>query len=162
MKMKMWFSQGVSGLTLALVCAAMITPVPVSAQDAHSKKNRRCSDATIAGTYGIQVSGIRPSAPGGPLESIIGVVIRHYDGNGEFTQIDNVKGSISGIVPDRPGFGTYQVNEDCSAVVQLQPGPGILLEERLVIVDDGNGMFSMTSLPPPVMVTAIHTRIHAR
>ena len=160
--MKTWFSRTVSGLALGLICAATLTPVLVSAESVQPKKSRRCSEATIAGTYGIQISGTRPSAPGGAIESIIGVVIRHYDGNGEFTQVDNVKGSISGIVPDRPGFGTYQVNADCSAVVQLQPAPGILLEERLVIVDDGNGILSMTSLPAPVMVTAIHKRIHAR
>ena len=48
---------------------------------------------------------------------------------------------------------------NCSGVAQLQPGPGILLEERLVIVDDGNEIRSMTSLPPPVMVTGVHKRI---
>jgi hypothetical protein len=96
------------------------------------------------------------------IESVIGVVIRHYDGQGQFTQVDNVKGSITGMVPDRPGFGTYQVNEDCSAVVQFEPFPGLLLEERLVIVDDGNEIRSMTSLPPSVMVTGVHTRIDSR
>ena len=126
------------------------------------KKNRGCSDATITGTYGIQISGIAPSAPGGPIESVIGVVIRHYDGQGQFTQVGNVKGSITGIVPDQPGFGTYQVNEDCSGAIQFQPAPGILIEERLVIVDDGNEIRSMASLPPPVMVTGVHQRIDSR
>ena len=126
------------------------------------KKNRGCSDATITGTYGIQITGTRPSAPGGPIESVIGVVIRHYDGQGQFTQVGNVKGSISGMVPDQPGFGTYQVNEDCSAVTQFEPAPGVLVGERLVIVDDGNEMRSMASLPPPVMVTGVHKRIDSR
>jgi hypothetical protein len=145
------------------IVVALTSTWGVGAQgNAELKKNRRCSDATLKGAYGIQISGTRPSAPGEAMESVIGVVIRHYDGQGQFTQVDNVKGSITGIVPDRPGFGTYQVNEDCSAVVQLEPGPGILLEERLVIVDNGSELLSMTSLPPPVMVTAIHKRIDAR
>jgi hypothetical protein len=93
---------------------------------------------------------------------VIGVVIRHYDGLGQFTQVDNVKGSISGIVPDRQGAGIYRVNEDCSGVAQAEPGPGILLEERFVIVDNGNEIRSMTSLPPPVMVTGTYKRIHTR
>ena len=126
------------------------------------KKNRGCSDATITGTYGIQITGTRPSAPGGPIESVIGVAIRHYDGQGQFTQVDNVKGSITGMVPDAPGFGTYRVNEDCSAVAQFEPAPGILVEERLVIVDDGNEIRSMASLPPLVMVTGVHKRIDSR
>jgi len=65
-------------------------------------------------------------------------------------------------VPDQPGFGTYQVNEDCSAVAQFEPAPGILVEERLAIVDDGNEIRSMASLPPPVMVTGVHRRIDVR
>ena len=124
--------------------------------------HRACSDATLRGTYGIQISGTRPSAPGGPIESVIGVVVRTYDGRGQVTQVDNVKGSITGMVPDRQGAGVYQVNEDCSGVAQAQPGPGILLEERFVIVDDGNEIRSMTSLPPPVMVTGTYKRIHTK
>ena len=89
---------------------------------------QNCRDRTLRGTYGIQIQGTRPSAPGGPIETVIGVVIRTYDGHGSFTQIDNVKGSISGIAFDRAGSGTYDVAADCTAVVQLQPGPGILIE----------------------------------
>lgn len=48
-----------------------------------------------------------------------------------------IKGAITGISPDRPGFGTYEVNDDCTAMVHFQPGPGISLEERMVIVPGG-------------------------
>ena len=51
-----------------------------------------------------------PRALGGGIETVIGVVIRANDGAGSFTQIDNVKGSITGIAADREGFGTYVVN----------------------------------------------------
>ena len=119
----------------------------------------RCSDRTLKGTYGIQLQGTRPSSPGGPIESVVGVVIRTYDGRGAFTQIDNVKGSISGTVPDREGNGTYEVNSDCTATTHIEPGPGIMIEERLVIVDGGREVFSATMQPPPVMVTAVHRRI---
>jgi hypothetical protein len=119
-----------------------------------------CSDRTLRGTYGIQITGTRPSSPGGPIETVIGVVIRTYDGHGAFTQIDNVKGSMSGIVPDRPGFGTYEVAADCTAVVHLEPGPGILIEERIVIVDDAREIFGGSIAPGAVMVTAVQKRIH--
>ena len=152
-------SRGTAVVGIALVVTLVGTLGVRAQQNAEPKENRGCSAATIKGTYGIQISGTRPSAPGGPIESVIGVVIRNYDGQGQFSQVDNIKGSISGIVPDRQGFGTYQVNEDCSAVAQAQPGPGILLEERIVIVNDGNELRSMTSLPPPVMVTGVHKRI---
>jgi hypothetical protein len=132
------------------------------AREDEPTQNRKCSDATLRGDYGIQISGTRPSAPGGPIESVVGVVLRHYDGRGQFTQVDNVKGSLSGTVPDRQGAGTYQVNEDCSGIAQAQPGPGILLEERLVIVNDGNEIGRMTSLPLPVMVTGTSKLVRTR
>ena len=75
---------------------------------------------------------------------MIGVVLRTYDGHGNIGQVDNVKGSITGIVPDRPGFGTYEVSPDCTGIARFQPGPGILIEERLVIVDNGREIRTMT------------------
>jgi hypothetical protein len=123
-------------------------------------RGRGCSEATIRGDYGIQIQGTRP-APGGLTESVIGVVLRTYDGRGSFSQVSNVKGSITGTVPDAQGFGTYEVNRDCGGIVRFQPGPGILIEERLVIVDDGREIRTAVMLPTPVVITGVHQRIHA-
>lgn len=121
----------------------------------------RCSNHTLHGTYGIQLRGTGPVPPpqGGGIEDRIGVVLRTYDGMGNFTQIDNVKGSVTGWVPDRPGSGTYQVNSDCRAVTLFVPGPGVLIEERMVIVDAGKETYSMTATPGPLMVTAVGKKI---
>ena len=122
---------------------------------------RGCSQATLRGAYGIQMGGTRPSGPAGPLETVIGVVIRVYDGHGQFTQRDTVKGSLSGIVSDREGFGTYEVNDDCTAVTVFQPGPGITIEEKLVIVDGGREAMSIVLTPPPVMISTLQKRMSA-
>jgi hypothetical protein len=53
---------------------------------------------------------------------VIGVVLRNYDGQGNFSQVSNVKGPITGTVPDSQGFGTYEVNPDCTGIIQFQ-GP---------------------------------------
>jgi len=121
--------------------------------------DRECSVATLRGDYGVQVQGTRP-APGG-TELVVGVVLRTYDGEGGFTQIDNVKGSVTGVVPDRPGSGTYEVNPDCTGTVRFQPGPGILIEERLVIVDSGDEIRTAVMVPAGSMVMGIHRRVHA-
>src|SRR5262249_11513312 len=98
--------------------------------------DRQCSEATIRGEYGSEIQGTRP-IPGGGTESVIGVVWRSYDGHGNIEQTDNIKGSVTGLpVQDRPGFGTYEVNADCTGTTRFDPGPGIHLEERFVIVDD--------------------------
>ena len=150
------------GFVVAMILAAAVGPSasgkPGDRDD--SRRVRACTNETLQGTYGIQIQGTQPAGPGGPIESVIGVVMRDYDGLGQFTQVGNVKGSITGWVPDRVGGGTYDVAADCTAVVHLQPAPGILLEERLIIVDDGREVRSATMLPPPVMATGVARRVH--
>jgi hypothetical protein len=123
-----------------------------------------CTDATIRGTYGIQMHGTGPVPPPvGGTQTLIGVVRRTYDGMGNFTQIDNIHGSVTGWVPDRQGSGTYQVNPDCTAATQFVPGPGApVIEERLVIVDGGSELYSATVSPLPTMVTTVSKRINPR
>jgi hypothetical protein len=148
--------------TAATIAVAVVGTVAIGATgNGGDEQGRRrgCSESTLRGDYGIQLSGTRPSAPGGPIESVIGVVLRTYDGQGRFTQVDNVKGSISGITPNRPGDGTYQVNSDCTGTVTAVPGPGILLEDQFVIVDGGLEVRSIVVNPPLVMVTATQKKI---
>jgi hypothetical protein len=123
-----------------------------------------CTDATIRGTYGIQMHGTGPVPPPvGGTQTVIGVVRRTYDGMGNFTQIDNIHGSVTGWVPNRPGSGTYQVNPDCTAATQFVPGPGApVIEERLVIVDGGSELYSATVSPLPTMVSTVAKRIDPR
>ena len=123
-----------------------------------------CTDATIRGTYGIQMQGTGPVPPPvGGTQTLIGVVRRTYDGMGNFTQTDNIHGSVTGWVPDRPGSGTYQVNANCTAATQFQPGPAApLIEERIVIVDGGNELDSVTTSPLSLMVSTVGKRIDPR
>lgn len=125
---------------------------------------RRCSVATLKGSYGVQIQGTRPAAPPAPagtIESVIGVIVRHYDGQGQFTQINNEKGSVGGPGPvDREGFGTYQVNEDCSGSHELSiPGVPFLVVDRFVIVDQGREIRSFVVSPTPIMITGVSKRM---
>lgn len=122
---------------------------------------KECSMATIRGDYGLQIQGTS-ELPDGVVESFIGVILRHYDGAGNVTQIDNVKGSVTGWVPDRPGSGTYEVNADCTGVVRFKPAPGVLIETRIIIVDDGHEIRAMTAIPQGNMVIGVEKRIHRR
>lgn len=146
----------------AIVLGVGLAGARGSSADDQERHRHECNNGTLRGAYGIQIQGTRPSSPTGPPESVIGVVIRNYDGHGQFSQIDNVKGSISGTVPDRAGFGTYQVDADCTAVAHLQPGGVPPIEERLVIVDDGRETRSATMLPTAVMVTGVSRKIDVR
>jgi hypothetical protein len=153
MQRKFWLG----GLAGALVIGGVLS----SHSNGVEAQGPACSDRTLTGSYGIQMQGTRPIPPplGGGFETVIGVVTRTFDGAGNFTQVDNIKGSVTGFVGDRPGFGTYQVNADCSGVTFFEPGPGVLLEEKIVIVDHGGEFRSIVSSPQGVMVSAVGQRI---
>jgi hypothetical protein len=124
-----------------------------------------CADGTIRGTYGIHMQGTGPVPPplGGGIQSLVGVVTRTYDGMGNFTQIDNIHGSVTGWVPNRPGSGTYQVNPDCTFGTQFVPGPGApVIQERGVIVEHGKELNTATVTPIELMVSAHSERIDRR
>ena len=129
--------------------------------DVRDELGSNCTDRTIQGTYGIQMQGTSPVPPPvGGIQTVIGVVTRTYDGMGNFTQVDNIHGSVTGWTPDRPGSGTYQVNPDCTFATQFVPGPGApVIEERGVIFEHGKELRSVTVTPMPVMVSTYSQRI---
>ena len=134
------------------------------AENEGNQFSRGCSEATLRGAYGVQIQGTRPAAapaPAGTIETVIGVIVRHYDGRGGFTQVNNEKGSVSGLGPvDREGFGTYQVNEDCSGSHALQiPGVPVTITDRFVIVDLGREVRNFVVSPAPVMVTGVSRKM---
>jgi hypothetical protein len=125
-----------------------------------------CNDRTLRGDYGIQMQGTRPTPPPNVVtESVVGVVLRTFDGYGSFAQVDNIKGSVTGIVPDRPGEGTYEVNSDCTGRAFFQPdpnNPNLVIEETFVIVDNGNEIRSIVLSPPSLMVSSVAKRVRQR
>ena len=154
-----------AAVTAAVTAAVVLGGARMIGADGQENNDRgrvkQCSEATVRGDYGIQIQGTRP-APGGLIESVIGVVLRNYDGYGSFSQVSNVKGSITGTVPDSQGFGTYEVNADYTGIVRFQAAPGVVIEERLVIVDNGREIRTAVMVPTAVMITGVHQRIHSR
>jgi hypothetical protein len=122
-----------------------------------------CSNRTLRGDYGIQMQGTRPTPPPNVVtESVVGVVLRSFDGYGNFTQLDNIKGSVTGIVPDRPGSGTYEVFPDCTGTASFAPdpnNPALVIQEKFIILDKGAEIRSITQSPPPLMITAVAKRV---
>ena len=125
---------------------------------------RTCSNQTLRGAYGVLFTGTAAAAsvlPGltgtpGSIEQTTGVVIHTFDGFGQFTQTDTVKGSLSGTVADRPGGGTYSVNADCSGTYSIIiPFPGVPpIVVRFVIVDSGKEFRGIVMSPQSSIVVA--------
>jgi len=160
----------IRGASVAVLISASLLLLVAGTQRSRAGSNVRpdlgfpCSDGTLRGTYGIQMHGTSPVPPPvGGSQTVIGVVKRTFDGMGNFTQIDNIHGSVTGWTPDRAGSGTYQVNPDCTGATQFQPAPGApVIEERIVIVDGGSELYSVTVSPLPVMVSTVAKRIDRR
>jgi hypothetical protein len=137
--------------------------ISASAQTA----DQSCSNETLVGAYGLQLSGTRAAPfiiPGGPgalgqMEYVIGTVIQIFDGKGSFTQIDNVKGALAGIVPDRAGRGTYTVNPDCSVTQIVSPPGQAPITSKGVIVDSGKEFCQNTVSPDNFLVMTIGRKI---
>jgi hypothetical protein len=117
-------------------------------------QGRGCSVQSLNGTYGTILTGTKPSGPPpAPLEQLIGVALTTFDGQGHSTGIDNTHGAISGVTTDRPGTGTYTINEDCSGTAILLNTGAPPLELRIVVVDNGKEFRGVVVSPATVMVT---------
>jgi len=143
---------------LRIFVSMMIAAVsPLAAADG---EGRGCSNATLKGEYGFILTGTKPSGPPpAPLEQMIGLALTRFDGAGNSTGTDNIHSSISGLAPDRPGTGTYSIKEDCTGVFTLLNVGAPPLEGRLVVVDKGKEVRTVTTSPATVMVTGIGRKL---
>jgi hypothetical protein len=136
-------------MTVALPIALIVLSgtLKATAQDDQS-----CTDASLQGSYGFQVTGSIPN-----VFAIGGVARVLFDGQGNFTQSDDVQILASGQAPvvilDRPGSGTYTVNPDCTGSETLNAG-GRVSHSRFVLVNHGKEVFDISS-DPGVVVTGV-------
>ena len=130
--------------------------------------DQTCSNETLNGAYGLTIGGTRPAPfvpagkPGyvGQMEQVLGSVVQIFDGKGNFTQVDNVKGTVAGIIPDRPGKGTYMVNPDCSLTQVVSPPGQADITSKGVIVDGGKEFRQNTVSPDLFMISAIGRKMN--
>ena len=158
MRRMAWVAAAVATVAVGIGGARVIG---ADGQDDERGRSKPCSEATVRGDYGIQIQGTRP-APGGLTEAVIGIVHRTYDGEGNFSQVSNLKGSITGPNPDSQSVGTYEVSPDCTGIIRFQAPSGALIEERLVVVDNGREIRAAVMVPTAVVITSVHQRIHRR
>lgn len=147
----------VAGAGAIAATAALWVPAPVAADGYH---HRGCSNRTLRGDYGLLITGVRPAAPPANLESFVASTLRTYDGDGRFTQIDNVHGQETGASLGQEAFGTYEVNRDCSgsSIIYFAGAP-FPVTTAFVIVDNGQEVQDAVMEPKPNVATAIHRRV---
>jgi hypothetical protein len=142
--------------------AAAAAIVLLSLSGVVQAQNHACTTASLKGPYGVKVSGealgiLTGTAPGQMLHRyatpnlIDGVALANFDGAGTGTQIDYAM--LNGAV--RPGSPpdsfqnnetfTYTVYPDCTGELRLDFHNGSTLTQKIVVVDNGNGIFGVTS-----------------
>ena len=92
--------------TILNMSVLLVLAAAANAQQPDEEKT--CSNETLKGSYGGDISGTRPAPsvfPGGPglqgqLEQTVGLILWVFDGKGGFTQSFSGKGTIAGPGPD--------------------------------------------------------------
>jgi len=138
--------------------ATMVASTFQRTLSANEDGRRGCSNRTLRGDYGIMVSGVRALGLG-VTESFIGTAIRTYDGRGNFEQVDNSHGTVTGATRDVLSTGTYTVNADCSGTSTLMIPGAPPIDTAFVIVDQGNLVNDIVMAPQPNLVTAVLRRV---
>src|SRR5688572_8650626 len=99
MKHRVWIMSA-AGLVVACVgLGNIVLDAGANTARANTGDSHRfeCNNKLLKGTYGLQMQGTRPVPGGTGLEPVIGIVVRTFDGRGNFTQLDNIKGALSGF-----------------------------------------------------------------
>jgi hypothetical protein len=128
-----------AGLLLAWVIGY---PSTMSADD---NEPPTWSNRTLRGDYGAAIDGriVLPS----PAPNILlrGLAMTHYDGHGNFSQVDFVTANGVPETSDwRPATGTYQVNPYCTGTAEIHFDDGSAsLNLRLVVVDGGRQLMTI-------------------
>jgi hypothetical protein len=105
------------------------------------RAHKTCSNRALLGDYGTKIEGTIL----GPNLSLRTLVLFHFGGDGNMTEMDHVV--LNGVPPPpeeewRPTTGTYNVNPDCtgSATIAVPAGEPPL-NFHFIVVKDGKEFF---------------------
>ena len=141
-----------------IVCGLLASGATARAES----QDGSCSNRTLRGDYGSAVEGVVLPGPGVAIP-IRGVVMTHYDGQGNFTQVDHIV--VNGVPPAiewTPGSGTYHVNANCTGTILLHPSAGGFINLRIVVVRHGKEIHTVVWPPfdgPNRTVTSVGIKV---
>jgi len=124
-------------IPIMIVCGLLVAASSMGpTARADNEDTKVCTNRTLQGDYGFALEGEIL----GPGLQFRGVVLQHYDGKGNFTQVDHIV--FNGVPPAEewtPGSGTYTVNPNCtgSAVVIVPGNPLSPINLHFVVVREG-------------------------
>ena|SRR5205085_4073787 len=143
---------------MMIVCGLLVSGASGRAES----EDGACSNRTLRGDYGSTVEGLVLPAPGVALP-IRGVVMTHYDGQGNFTQVDHiVRNGVPPAIEWTPGTGTYHVNANCTGTAHIDISTGGFINLEIVVVRQGKEVHAVVTAPfdgPARTVTSVGIRV---
>jgi hypothetical protein len=124
------------------------TPWRAAADASERSAEMRCSNRTLRGDYGFEISGTILAGPKAGL--LRGVAMTHFDGEGNLSQVDFATNNGVPGGPDwRPATGTYDLNPDCTGTAEIVFSDGSpTLHLWLVVVDRGRQLRTVVAGSP--------------
>ena len=122
---------------MMIVCGLLVAGSSAWADD---DKDIKCTNRTLLGDYGFSIEGVFPAIPGAPVNFIRGVAMGHFDGKGNYSQVDH--DVVNGTPPPVEwtfGSGPYTVNPNCTGTLTINiPGnPFSPVRIHFVVVRQG-------------------------
>ena len=121
MKRKSVFRISTMATPMMIVCGLLVAGSSAWADDA---VNTQCTNRTLLGDYGFSIEGVGSPPPAFSLNAIRGVAMGHFEGKGNYSQVDHVV--VGGTPPPQEwtfGSGPYTVNPNCTGTLVINiPG----------------------------------------
>jgi hypothetical protein len=126
----------ISMVPILIICGLLASGACAMAQS----EDGRCSNRTLFGDYGFSIEGVGGLPPGASINAIRGVAMGHFDGKGNYSQVDHVV--VSGTPPPAEwtfGSGPYTVNPNCTGtlVINIPGSPFSPVKLHFVVVKQG-------------------------
>ena len=124
-------------ISMMIACGLLAAASSARADDSAELK---CTNRTLLGDYGFTIEGVGGLPPAFPINAIRGVAMGHFDGKGNYTQVDHVvAGGVPPPVEWTPGGGPYTVNANCTGTLTINiPGsPFSPVRIHFVVVRQG-------------------------
>jgi hypothetical protein len=123
----------ISMAPMIMICGLLASGASAMAQpdDGH------CSNRTLFGDYGFSIEGVGGLPPGASINAIRGVAMGHFDGKGNYSQVDHVV--ANGTPPPVEwtfGSGPYTVKPNCTGtlVINIPGSPFSPVKLHFVVV----------------------------
>jgi len=125
-----------------------------------SALDKRCSNATLKGTFAEKDTGFITNPAPTPASLFAGVNLETFDGKGSITATGFA--TVDGNGGPQTETGTYTVNPDCTGSYAVQVSPGGFTAHAFFVIDDGGNELQIIVTDPGTVINCLARRLTPR